>query len=345
MQKDFHFSVVYVLCRFAGLTPQEGQVVATASQYTDGCKMVGRLYRSDGRYHLAVPTQAPPHLALSERWQERILRPFHFVYADGNQRVTTAGNDRVRSLVEEAIGLVGSNRRLGLKALGISLHAFADSYAHQGFSAFQGPENNVQNLRLKPNDPALLKKITGGFLHRFPNLPPQIGHAEAVHCPDIPFLRWSYQRPAGTWWDGHPPDGVTANGGVIIRDNAEITAAAVRSISDLLQTVPGTAEGLSLNHQQNLLSVDRFRSLDSLERRKKHWEALVMAPGGFGNISPTEKDWYRYAGKDWFGDAYGLALTGSGGPAHRGLKPGYETSHWWDFQNAARWVMRTLSPW
>lgn len=345
MQKDFHFSVVYVLCRFAGLTPQDGQVVATASQYTDNCKMVGRLYRSDGRYHIAVPTQAPPQLALSEKWQKRILRPFHFVHAGANPRVTTAGNDRVRSLVEEAIELVGSDRRLGLKALGISLHAFADSYAHQGFSAFKGPENNVQDLRLDPNDPKLLKKITGGFLYRFPNLAPQIGHAEAVHCPDIPFLRWRYKRPAGAWWNGDPPDGVTANGKWIIRDNTEIAAAAVRSISALLQGVPGTAAGLSLDHQQGLLSADLFRSFDSLERRQKQWEALVMASNGFGNITPAEKGGYRYAGKDWFGDAFGFALTGSGGAAHLGLKPGYETSHWWDFQKAARWVMRTLSPW
>jgi len=345
MQKDFHFSVVYVLCRFAGLTPQESQVVSTASQHTDDCKMVGRLYRSDGRYHIAVPTQAPPHLALSERWQEQILRPFHFVYADGNQRVTTAGNDRVRSLVEKSTELVGRDRRLGLKALGISLHAFADSYAHQGFSAFQGPENNVRDLSLMPNDPKLLKKITGGFLHRFPNLPPQIGHAEAVHCPDIPFLQWQYRRPAGTWWDGESPDGVTANGTWIIRDNSEITAAAVRSISDLLQYVPGNGAGLPLAQQQGLLSADLFRSFDSLERRQKQWEPHVMADDGFGNITTAESDWYRYAGKDWFGDAFGFALTRTGGGVHRGLKPDYETSHWWDFQRAARWVKKTLSPW
>jgi len=345
MQKDFHFSAVYALCRFAGMTPEESQVVATASQYTDDCKMLGRLYRADGRYHLAVPTQCPPHLAFSSRWQGSILRPFHFVYERQDNPVVTADNGRVRALVKDAIELVGSERRLGLQALGVSLHAFADSFAHQGFSPFQNRANDVRSLRLDPPDQDLLKKITGGFIHRFPNLPPQIGHAEAMHCPDIPFISWRYQRPAGAWWAGDPPNGVAAQGDWIIRDNAVITATAASSIASLLRTVPGTDEGLPLERQQDLLSAEQFRSLDSLERRREQWEALLLDSGGFGNITPAEAPSYRYTGKDWFGEAYGYSFSGPGGEPRLGLKPGYETTRWWDFQKAARWVKRALSPW
>ena len=128
MQKDVHFYVTYVLAKRAGLPAQDAEQLAWADQFTDD------LTESD--LH-EIQTQS----AIAGNWADRqvqlsVLVPFHFVPGSNAEHpwMTTANNDRARQLVQSAKG--------SLLQLGIALHAFQDTFSHEGFSGWQEDLNS-----------------------------------------------------------------------------------------------------------------------------------------------------------------------------------------------------------
>ena len=54
MQRDFHFYTIYVLARRAGFSPQEAEIVAYASQFTDDAYSTEAVYTREGGVFLLV---------------------------------------------------------------------------------------------------------------------------------------------------------------------------------------------------------------------------------------------------------------------------------------------------
>jgi hypothetical protein len=344
MQQDFHFNVAYALCRCAGFRPQDSQTIASASQYTDDCVLVRQLPRPDGSVCAPIQTQCPGQMAFAERWQKGILFPFHFLCESESYPFTVPGNPRTTNLLTAAVALLSDGTPFAYHALGIALHSFADTFAHQGFSAFDDARNAVSGLDLIPKDDAKLEQITGRFIHDFPKLPPKIGHAQAVYCPDIPFLRWKYRGVKDTRWVAQAtPSGVAFFGGNVERDNAIIAADAARQIAGMLASSSGDKPNVSASEQADFFDAARFRAMDTLGRREDQWRETFMKDGFFAGFREADDDaCCRYQGKDWLGKAYGFVFPSGGGPAIPSLKEEYQTTDWWKFQLAAKWVKTTL---
>ena len=340
MQQDFHFNVVYLLCRCAGFGPSEARTVASASQFADDCAPAGELRRPNGASCRPEATTCTGPLALDRAWQERTLRRYHFLADDRRPGVVTPGNRAVTRLARKAAVLAASAAPYGLHALGLALHALADSFAHQGFSPFAGPLNRVRRLTLEPSDGNLLGRIQGFFLHQFPHLAPAIGHAEAGFCPDVPFLTWSYRLPGESSWRRGTWEGVRFQNGRVVRDNAVIVAAAVRAVAGVLAGVDGLEAARDPNEQAAFFNPSLFRRLDSLQGRSGQWEAVFHGEKFFGFRGAGDRRCFSYDGKEWGGRAYGFAASPRGA-AMVALRRGYRSTDWWRFQQAVRWMSRS----
>jgi|GEM_PF-2840449 hypothetical protein len=339
MQQDFHFDVVYALCRCSGLEAGESRTVAAASQYTDHCTFAGPLRRPGGEAYRPTVTYPSGIEVIDRAFQASVLGGFHFAGGEGAVRVVLPGNASVTALARKAAVLAGSSARYGLHALGIALHVLVDSFSHQGFSPFLHRVNATTGLDLVPRDPALLESIQGFFLSKLPFLPPLVGHAQAGYCPDIPFLRWTHRTPPASAWTRETCAGVRTEGERVVRDNAVIAAEAAAAVALALACVPGLKPARDLTEQAAFFSCARFRRMDSLRGRSAQWRALFLADRFFDFRGAEDERHYLYDGKEWLGRAHGFAALPRG-PAVLTLRRGYTRTDWWRFQQAVRWVKR-----
>lgn len=242
MQIDFHYCAIKVLAQMAGFSPDDAQLIAYASQYVDDAtdhkkiKIAGELQyeypRYDGEYFDPVCT-AHKGLqfikGLSDNVQRKIYIAFHFippkVYQSESDYIftTTPNNSVARQLVTYALDELDAAqenevRTQKLIKLGIALHSFADTWAHQGFSGRNSRrENNIENIRILEN--GSWKSISFWEQLEF-NILPDIGHAEAYIFPDMPNLKWRYEY---------------AESGVQVeRDNGVIFLDAAKNILQIL---------------------------------------------------------------------------------------------------------------
>ncbi len=214
MQQDFHYAAIRVLAEQAGFSPDEAQCIALASQYVD-----------DAVEHKPMGIENPPACAqkmLKEGFfdpvctahkglryltyarkdsQRKVYIPFHFLPPDEDHgqkpfryRVSP-DSPLARDLLTQALLALksadeGQARRRALIKLGIALHSYADTWAHQGFSGrLSAQDNDIEELAVKKKG---RWEPLNAFQQLIHNMAPDIGHAEAVHFPDTACLQWRY---------------------------------------------------------------------------------------------------------------------------------------------------------
>jgi hypothetical protein len=234
MKKDFHFYCIGVLARAAGFCSDEALIIAYASQYVDSATEseliqlegeAGAVNFSFEPVHTAYELLKPDQGMRSLSWaaQKRVWIPFHFIPPrpfDPRQPsfsfITEPGSPFADHLLELAAQEEHVLRRLC--RIGVALHTYADSWAHKGFSGRINPdENEVENLEIyHPEkerwEPLPIENIVEDLM-------PEIGHAQALYFPDIPYQKWrctlgSSKRPGG---DDNPTSFLQAAGQIYDR--------------------------------------------------------------------------------------------------------------------------------
>jgi hypothetical protein len=191
MDIDFHFSTVYVLARWAGFGSDNARLLATCSQLVDD-------NIDDKMPHFSA---FPQRFSGHEIWENvrevenaEVWVPFHFLPAlDGDtldqQLVCRKNSVLAQALAADMRTYSGKDR---LFRLGIALHVYADTWAHQEFSGITSAGNTLLGLESQPE-----QKISLEWLEYkaapFANLKP-LGHAAAVHFPDQPYLYWHSEQ-------------------------------------------------------------------------------------------------------------------------------------------------------
>ncbi len=268
MQTDFHFHAIAVLARAAGFAPADAETIAYASQYVDDSTESEPINVSQ----LTFEPVCTAHTGLRVYdWsvQKRIYIPFHFLPpaagAAAQDFVTTPDSPTARQLVHNAAA-ESSSPRLRLCRLGVALHTYADTWAHQTFSGRQNPENDVEAMAVRRPG---RKGAKGGWdalawQNLFYDVLPQVGHAECGHLPDQPYLVWRCARPG-------------LGLAKVERDNRREFAAAARAIYDALVACSGTAPELSWAELEPDLRACLGLAEEDLERRCAAW-ARAFAP-------------------------------------------------------------------
>src|SRR5215472_12170937 len=208
MQVDFHHAVTYVLARLAGFSADEAGVVAHSSQYVDDAVEQGAVTFDNGAMYKRI---CSAHKMLDYRNCEQLAShlvwvPFHFLPGNGG---LPAGQDPDGSFIRKLVCLPNSpvardvlrwcisQRALpyGLHRLGITMHVYADTWAHQGFAGVNHVINHAKDLAGPDGkaDDSLADKLKNYFLNNA--LP--LGHGAVLSNPDKPFLVWSYTNGLG----------------------------------------------------------------------------------------------------------------------------------------------------
>ena len=208
MQIDFHHAVTYVLARLAGFSHPKANIVAYCAQYVDDATNSGEIEFNNGAMYHRISSA---HKMLDYRNSEALSNhqvwiPFHFLPGNGGLSVgkvppggfhkrlicrpnSPVAQEMIRVCIHE------KEKPYGLHRLGITMHVYADTWAHQGFAGINHKINEANDIKSKDkkSDAGLLDKLVNFFVSEaFP-----LGHGAVLSYPDRPYLKWSYTNGLG----------------------------------------------------------------------------------------------------------------------------------------------------
>jgi hypothetical protein len=309
MQIDFHHAATYVLARLAGFAAAEAEIIAYAAQHVDDATEDGTVLFDNGARYSRISSA---HRVLDYRNFEalaasRVWLPFHFL--PGNQGLP-AGEAPEGSFVERLVTIPNSSVAQdmlratiadresphGLHRLGIAMHVFADTWAHQGFVGLQHAINASRDLTGANGEPddALADRVKNYFINNA--LP--LGHGTVLSHPDRPFLIWAYTNGRGERISRNNPDDYI--------DAAEQMCRAMQGYR--AGSLDADVPGLTATDRAVIQRLLREIRLDSAEARWDAWHQEIQA-GSFSFGRAT----IAYVGEgegSWVHEALGEAEGG-----------------------------------
>ncbi len=353
MDIDFHHGVVYVLARLAGFTAPEAGIIAYSSQYVDDATTDGIIRFKNGAMYKPVCSahKALDYRNFNELAVHLVWVPFHFL--PGNSlfpagqgedldfitRIVCRPDSYVaRDMVRECIRR-GSEPN-GLHRLGITLHVYADTWAHQDFAGIQHQANTVEYLADDEVSRSLLGRVTEYFkdifdreASRFTDALP-LGHGCVLSYPDRPYLKWKYQDYTGR---------------LVMRDNTLICSEAAKKIYSMLkrfQTGDPDAEVAGLDDRDAAQLTGLLREISDPAGADRHRKWLEKIRAGVFRFGPEEVE-YRPKGPGSWEDT---ATGGSGANplVELDFSPDFTGSDWKKFHDALQdhhyFLLRVLFP-
>lgn len=331
MQIDFHHAVTYVLARLAGFEKPQAAIVAYAAQYVDDATRAGTVYfENKALYHRT----SSAHKMLDPRNAEELANhqvwlPFHFLPGNGgkpagrnpggrfiNKIVCRPDSHVARKMVAETI--LDRQRPYGLHRLGVTLHVYADTWAHQGFAGVLHPINEVEDARETSHSGVFDNPLKDILRDLLDDAVPPLGHGRATVFPDMPFLAWTYKN---------------GRGDLIERNNTDAFMTAARQMHRAMQRfVAGDPHAavarLAPGDRRQIRSLFESLRIKDGEARHKQWlRAIRQGAFSFGKETVT----YAPRGKNsWKARALGVSHDRR---VHT-YKSSFLTSNWKLFHDA-----------
>lgn len=338
MNIDFHYGVIYIVGRTAGLTRNEAQTVAHACQYVDDATTDGLLKFRDGQRFerfASAHGMIDYRNRVSENNRESWV-PFHFVPGGEGDSFDDRLVCRPNSAIAKALvcdALARRHQDNALHRLGVTLHAYIDTWAHQGFSGIVSKHNQVENIivdgidhhgllgRIKSTLEALKDTIVANALSDC--LP--LGHGAALSFPDQPWTVWRYTNGHGQEVGrNNLNDFVSAAGGAYGAIRAFKEGKA--DLSNTPALPPDTAATL-----RELLELNRS---DDADERLSGLRQAVKA-GKFPGVDDIPL--YIAKGPDsWKHVATGIVASRDDGDERPVWQPSFETSDYRRFHDAVK---------
>jgi hypothetical protein len=309
MNIDFHYGVVYIAARVAGMPPGDALTVAHACQYVDDATTAGILrFKGGETFERFATAHKLFDYATTEDDKNRLVwTPFHFLpAAEGStlheKAVCRPDSPVAREVVRRAI--LRRDTETGLHRLGVTLHTYVDTWAHQGFAGIESPWNRVHLLeaqdctrkgwfaQLRLASEHLLEHLEEDIL----TVALPVGHGAALHYPDQPWAKWHYIDGRNEFVQRHNlPEFVQA---------AEMACRAVRAYLKCRQDFENEA-GLPDNIREvltNLLDTNRHEDDDE---RLRHICRVVKA-GGIPGLKESIPEYVAKGPGSWKYLATGL---------------------------------------
>ena len=294
MQIDFHHTVTYVTARLAGFKKKEADKIAYAAQYVDDATSPGTVvFKNKAAYnrmcsaHKMIDVR---NVNLAEN--QHVWMPFHFLPGNGGLEagqnpdgsfiekiVSRPGNDNpiAQDMVEEAIR--EKKRPYGLHRLGITMHVFADTWAHQQFAGVEHPINEVENAHETGGTKVFSGGLKGWLYDVLDDAVPSLGHGRANVFPDMPFLTWAYTNGFGK---------------DIARHNTDDFCEAAEQMCLAMQRFQDSANvGMPTRDAEKM--KDLFSSIQEKKGEARHKQWLTEIADGAFSFGPET---IEYSGKD-----------------------------------------------
>jgi len=333
MQIDFHHTVTYVAARLAGFNPKDADIISTSAQYVDDATSSGIVNFSNGAMYQRICSS---HKALdleNLKNEENLLvwLPFHFLPGNGNlekgqnptgtfiQKIVCTPNSYIaRDMLASAYKDKGTKREL--HRIGIAMHIYSDTWAHQGFAGVLHEVNDVDDIKESVTSGVFKKGLEGFLTELVSDATPPIGHGKANILPDLPFLKWSYKDFKGER---------------IERDNSLFFLEAAQNmfieLYKFLHMGSNSVNSIPVFPANDLEQIrNLFMTLKDSDGEKRH-QAWINAIGSgkfsFGSEKVTYSEDGRYS---WKAEAL---ETSSDLPVHK-YTPDFLNSNWKLFHDA-----------
>lgn len=345
MQIDFHHTVTYVAARLAGFEKSESEVIAYAAQYVDDCTSSGTVYFDNKALYerLSSAHKMIDHRNMEAMANHQVWMPFHFLPGNGGKAAgkdpdgrfiekiicrpnSPVAQDMVRSCIEK------KDRPYGLHLLGITMHVYADTWAHQGFAGVLHSVNEVEDAE-ETSDSGIFDGGFGKWLRdQLDDAIPPLGHGRANIFPDMPFLSWQYKNGRGE---------------NIRRNNTNDFCKAANSLCMVMQRYlagddAADVSGINDANMETIRGLFVDAKFKDADERHAYWlEAIADGRFSFG----AEEISYKPRGnKSWKAKALGTSYDL---PVHS-FEPGFMGSDWKQFHDALQThrltVLREILP-
>ncbi|HJW57604.1 MAG TPA: DUF6765 family protein [Burkholderiaceae bacterium] len=371
MQIDGHHTATYVAARIAGFSFADASKIAYAAQYVDDATNPGIVQFEDNNslyFRIASAHRMIDYNNFIDVENHLAWIPFHFLPGNDSLPAGHATGDTLSRLVCRPDSHVARDmlRRAmldrdhprALYRLGITMHVYADTFAHQGFVGALSIANQANSLtcgdseldrrihesskqelgvaligNIKQGIQVFLKLIRlvwhekkwptefiSNFLHKSP-----VGHAAADVYPDQPYLKWRY---------------VDYRGVTVERDNPAIFIQAMEMMVRAMRAWRAGDTSMDLDKHQGIASEDRAASerlfsnatnIDGEERRQIWLQAIGSGQFSFGSELPS------YIGKgagSWKEQALGTKKKTDTGVERYPYSASFLASDWKLFHDA-----------
>lgn len=213
MQIDFHHAVTYVTARIAGFDHDDAGVIAYAAQYVDDSTQNGPIiFDTEAVYLRTSSAHKMLDLHNLDNTENHLVwLPFHFLPGNEgkawNENPDSSFVDKVickpNSLIAQEMvraAILDQNKPNSLHRLGVAMHVYADTWAHQGFAGILNDVNKVDDAKDTGGSGVFDNKslsLSDRFFNLFKKEVPPLGHGRANVLPDMPFLTWEYTNGYG----------------------------------------------------------------------------------------------------------------------------------------------------
>lgn len=311
MQIDFHHATTYVVARDAGFSHEDADIIAYAAQYVDDATSSGTIYFDNRAVYNRISSA---HKMLDIRNTEELANhcvwmPFHFLPGNGGlpadqnptgsfiEKIICRPNSPVaQEMVRDAI--LEKNRAYGLHRLGVTMHVYADTWAHQGFAGVLHRVNEVEDAQETDNSGVFTQGLASVLRKVLDDTIPPLGHGRAQTFPDMPFLKWKYKNGSGA---------------TIMRNNTDdFLVAAEHMCMAMRRYILGDPDakvaGLTNDTRQQIEKMFVATALEDGEQRHRRWLAAIRN-GEFTACGKVGIDDYLPRSNDsWKTDALGTSF-------------------------------------
>jgi len=345
MDHEFHYYMTYLIAARSGFNKKYAEILAYSSQYIDNNDHIFNISPGTDNYYQNYISQTK-NITMPRKKLFRIYPIFHFVPGkvltkdsrrkDGKLHYlnTTPDNKNANQILDSAL------ETNNLYKIGLAVHAFADTYAHQNFVGYFEGYNHL-----------------GGVLQKSPA---KVGHASATHKPDIPNLIWKDERLCSFNCKRNNKEIFLKAAGRIfeklkLHNNSQISTQKLESekeelLSDLSAAIGDTTEKFTFfsnlfDNKDKNLRIKNYRKLSQQKQyggtkvkkyNKYQWLDRVLA-------NPVKISWFKLqreiplipipviieAVKDFFGVEFSFKYSWKD-------KNDYKNSHWYRFQKAVK---------
>lgn len=336
MQIDGHHAMTYIAARLAGYEHPEASIIAYSAQYVDDATNSGTIEFTNGAMYSRI---CSAHKMLDYRNLDELSNhfawvSFHFLPGNGGKPAgENVDGSFIRKLVCQPDSHVARDmlracakdheKPYSLHRIGIAMHVYADTWAHQGFVGVNHKINEVSILKSDNEnvDKTYWNKITNYFISEaFP-----LGHGAALSHPDQPSLVWEYKN------------GLEEQ---VERSNPDIFIEAVDHMCRAMQCFRVLDTEMNLEKREGLPAVDSeiiFSLIKSItdgngEIRHQRWiEEIKKGSFSFG---AQELDYIPKGEGSWKYEAIGQLKAVDGDDDEFTYDESFLKSNWKHFHDA-----------
>lgn len=336
MQIDGHHTLTYIAARFAGFNHKRASIIAYSAQYVDDATNSGTIFFKNGAIYKRISSahKMLDYRNIDELANHQVWIPFHFLPGNGG---APAGENPTGTFINKLVCFPDSHvardmlsfcaadfeKPYALQRLGITMHVYADTWAHQGFAGIKHKINEVTDLNSnnKTLNQQFFNKIINFFLSEsFP-----LGHGAALSHPDRPYIHLEYKNGLDTPINReHPPMFLEA----VDKMCRAMQCFRKKDISMELDSAPGLPE----KDAKKLFSL--LKSIKGITGEIRHERWIAEIKKGAFSFGPAEVSYIAKGNGSWKHKSIGQLAAADSDRDVFSYKKSFLKSNWKLFHDA-----------